>query len=114
MADEKNKEGDIPEQPRVEPEIIPPDRSQPSSDWQRAQRSWQNTQQDNRRPNGFSRNSSQRIFVMRGGPIGFAVFVLALAAIIALIMVVALGAFLIWIPVFVVLLIVAAIFRFLR
>ena len=54
MADDKNR----PEQPRVEPEIIPPDRSGRHSPWSRS---------------GFTETrGTQRIYVTRMGPVGIA------------------------------------------
>ncbi|HTV37802.1 MAG TPA: hypothetical protein VMF12_15325 [Xanthobacteraceae bacterium] len=94
-----------PERPRVEPEIIPPDRGGRGGDWSRPP--WRGG------PFGDTRGT-QRIFVARLGPFGVALLVLAIAAIVAIILIAALGAVLIWIPVVAVLVVVAAVFRFFR
>jgi hypothetical protein len=87
-----------PERPRVEPEIIPPGRDQ--SPW---------------RSDTFTQShGSQRIYVTKIGPFGFTLLLLALAALAAVIVVAIIGAFLIWIPVVALLVVVAAAFRFLR
>jgi hypothetical protein len=90
---------DEPERPRVEPEIIPPDRS-PNAGGQHG--GW---------PPYGSRQSrgSQRIFVGRIGPFGFAIFLLAVGLFAALLLLLLIGAALIWIPVVAVLLVIAAI-----
>jgi len=94
-----------PERPRVEPEIIPPDRSGRGGDWR--QSPWRG---------GFYTDTrgTHRIYVGRIGPFGFALLMLAIAALIAVIMIAIIGAVLIWIPVVVVLVVVAALFRVLR
>jgi hypothetical protein len=81
-----------PERPRVEPEIIPPDRG---------------------RRSGWS-GETGRIYVRRIGPFGIVMITVALAVITALVVVLLLGAFLLWIPFLVALLVVAAISRWLR
>jgi hypothetical protein len=96
MADDRNP----PEQPRVEPEIIPPDRGGRSSPWN---------------PYGFTETrGTHRIHVMRVGPFGIALLMLAIAAVAAIIMIAVLGAVLIWIPIVAVVLIVGALLRALR
>lgn len=88
---------DIPERPRLEPEIIPPGRP----DW-RLHRA---------RPQAATFSAeAHRIYVGRFGPFGFALFMLILGAVIAVIALAVVGALLIWIPVAAVLLIVAALF----
>jgi hypothetical protein len=52
--------------------------------------------------------------VMRPGPLGFAIFTLALAFIIALVFLIVIGAFLLWIPVVALLVVVGAVYRLLR
>src|SRR5580704_2686352 len=89
MADDQNH----PERPRTEPEIIPPNRSG-NPPWQAT---WQTGWGQNGNQDGAWR--AQRIFVMRPGPLGFAVLMLALGLIVAAIVVTLIGAFLIWIPV---------------
>ena len=100
-------DSDLPEQPRAEPEIIPPGQSgrrpgQPA--WPPA---WE--------PYGASQaRGTQRIYVMRPGPLGFAVLTLALALIVALVLLIIVGTFLLWIPVVALLVMVGAAYRFLR
>jgi hypothetical protein len=104
MVDDTNP----PERPRVEPEIIPPDRSGRSDRPQsRTQPSWG--------PYGSTQaRGTQRIYVSRIGPFGFAALMLVFAALVAAIFLVIIGAVLIWIPVVAFLVIVAAIYRFFR
>jgi hypothetical protein len=85
-----------PEQPRVEPEIIPPDRNQRRSGWQ---------------PYGYSGpRGTRRIYIARLGPFGFALLMLTLSALVAVILIFVLGAVLIWIPILALLAVGAAIF----
>jgi hypothetical protein len=93
-----------PETPRAEPEIIPPDHSGRQPDWRRPP--W-------RDPFGQT-GGTQRIFVTRVGPFGIALLLLGIAAIAAIILIAIVGAVLIWIPVVAVLVVIAAVFRFLR
>jgi hypothetical protein len=94
-----------PEQPRVEPEIIPPDRTRQGVDWR--QPAW--------RPYGpGDGNGTYRVYVGRVGPFGLAMFALALAILAAVILFAVVGAILVWIPVVALLVAAAAIFRFLR
>lgn len=96
MTDDRNQ----PERPRVEPEIIPPDRSGRQSPWG---------------PYGFTQTrGTNRIYVTRVGPFGIALLMLAIAAIAAIFMIAVLGAFLIWIPIVAVVLIAGALLRLLR
>jgi hypothetical protein len=99
------KDSDRPEQPRVEPEIIPPDRG--GRQFDRRQSPW--------RPSGFTQaRGTHRIYVTRLGPFGFGLLMLAIAAIVALIMIAVLGVVLFWIPVVAVVIVIAALFRLLR
>jgi len=66
--------------PRVEPEIIPPGRADPRS----------------RRT--ASSDGTQRIYVAQVGPFGFAMVALAVAIVLALVFLLVLGAFVIFIP----------------
>lgn len=101
MTDDQNK----PERPRLEPEIIPPDRARQGSDWR--QPAW--------RPFASSdTRGTQRIYVTRVGPFGAAVVMLVLALLVAAFFVVFVGALLIWIPVVALLVVVAAVYRLLR
>jgi hypothetical protein len=94
---------DRPEWPRVEPEIIPPDRSGRQSDWARTP--WHGSP--------FTR-ATHRVYVTRLGPFGAALLLLAIAAIVAMLMIAVLGALLFWIPIVAAVVLVAAVFRLLR
>jgi fatty acid desaturase len=104
MAHDPNQ----PERPRVEPEIIPPDRDGGSPDWRRnTYAPWHGS--------GFEQiRGSRRVYVGRVGPFGIALLLLAIAALIAVIMIAVLGAVLIWIPVIAVAVVAAAFFRLFR
>ncbi len=91
-----------PEQPRVEPEILPPDRSGGSGG-----RGWPP-------PYGYTGQSTHRIYVSRIGPLGFALLLLAIGLFSGVLLLVLIGAALIWIPVVAVLVIIAAISGLLR
>jgi hypothetical protein len=92
---------DEPERPRHEPEIIPPDRdSGRSSAWPPS--------------HGYDQRRSQRIYVTRIGPLGFALLMLIVGLFAGVLLLALIGAALIWIPVAAVLLIVAAIAGVLR
>jgi hypothetical protein len=96
MANDRNP----PEQPRVEPEIIPPDRSGRQAPWS---------------PYGFTdTRGTYRIRVTRVGPFGIALLMLAIAAVVTIVMIAVLGAVLIWIPIVAVVLIAGALLRLLR
>jgi hypothetical protein len=96
---------DQPERPRVEPEIIPPDRGGSGSDWRHAP--WRAD------PYGGGR-TTHRLYVTRLGPFGVALLLLAVAAIVALVTIVVLGAVLISIPVLAIVIALAALSRLLR
>jgi hypothetical protein len=97
-----------PERPRVEPEIIPPDRHGGDADWRRtAYTPW--------RGGGFDEiHRTQRVYVGRVGPFGIALLLLAIAAVIAIILIAVLGAVLIWIPVVAAAVVIGALFRLFR
>jgi hypothetical protein len=100
---------DQPELPRVEPEIIPPDRQERGpgrgADWRRP--AW--------RPFGQNETAGMhRVYVTRIGPFGFVLLILAFAILAAAILLVFAGAILLWFPVVALLIVVGAIFRFLR
>jgi hypothetical protein len=96
---------DQPELPRVEPEIIPPDRAGRGSGWRRA--AWP--------PSGQSEAAGvHRVYVTRVGPFGVAMLTLAFAILAAAILLVFAGAILLWLPMVALLIVVAAIFRFFR
>ncbi len=103
------RKSDTPEQPRFEPEIIPPDRGRQRVDWR------QPTWSQSWRPYGPDQaGGTYRVYVGRVGPFGVAMLLLAFAILAAVIFFAVLGAMLIWIPVLAALIVVAAIFRFLR
>jgi hypothetical protein len=85
-----------PERPRIEPEIIPPGDAR--ARWQGA----------------FDGRATQRIYVARLGPFGFAMVALAVAFLAAVILILLLGAFLIWIPIAGLLLVIAVVTSMLR
>jgi hypothetical protein len=94
-----------PERPRVEPEILPPDRGADQADWRRTP--W--------RGNGFENiRGTHRVYVGRIGPFGIALLLLAIAAIFGIVTIAVLGAVLIWIPVLAVAIVLAALFRLFR
>lgn len=104
MADNQSP----PERPRTEPEIIPPDRAGGHDGNPVWQRTWQTSWgQDGSR-------YTQRVFVMRPGPLSSAILLLALLLIVGVIALTIIGAFLIWIPVVALIVAVAAVYRFLR
>ena len=93
-----------PELPRVEPEIIPPDRAG-QSDWR--QSTWP--------PYAYSEaRGTHRIYVTRLGPFGITLLLAGVAVLGVAIFLTIVGAILIWIPVVAVLVAAAAFFRFLR
>jgi hypothetical protein len=93
-----------PEQPRVEPEIIPPDRARQGMDWR--QPTW--------RPYGPGDGGTYRVYVGRVGPFGVTMLALAFALLAVVIVFAIVGAVLFWIPIIALVVIAAAIFRFLR
>jgi hypothetical protein len=95
---------DEPERPRVEPEILPPDRSGGPRGRGPA---WPPP------PYGFSQaRSPHRFYVARISPFGFALLMLAVGFLAAVFLLILIGAALIWIPVLAVVVVLAAIFRF--
>ncbi|UYO53819.1 hypothetical protein [Rhodopseudomonas palustris] len=72
-----------PERPRYEPEIIPPGQTHD--------------------PMGtrifIDQNTTEHVFVGKVGPLGLLLMALAIGAVIAVVLVLLLGAFLLWIPV---------------
>jgi hypothetical protein len=80
MTDQSNQP---PERPRFEPEIIPPGETH-----------------DPRGTRVFiDQTTTEQIFVGKVGPFGFFLMALAIGAVIAVILVLLLGAFLLWIPI---------------
>jgi hypothetical protein len=98
------KKSDEPERPRFEPEILPPDRSGRTG--RGGEGGWP--------PYGDGVRGTQRIYVGRIGPFGFALLMLAVGLFAAVLLLILIGTALIWIPVVAVLLIIAAISGLLR
>jgi len=94
---------DEPERPRQEPEIIPPGKDTPGRDSGFA-------------PNyGFDpRRGTHRIYVGRIGPLGFALFMLIAVLFGGVLLLALIGAALIWFPVLLVFLVIAAIAGLIR
>jgi hypothetical protein len=91
---------DKPEQPRVEPEIIPPDRGE--------RQGWPP-------PYGYSRTyGTQRLYVTRIGPFGFALLMLVVGLLSAVFLLALIGTALIWIPLVAALVLIAFISRLFR
>ncbi|HKM88533.1 MAG TPA: hypothetical protein VJX48_08000 [Xanthobacteraceae bacterium] len=101
MVEDSNQ----PERPRVEPEIIPPDRTPRRSDWHR--QTWHPFI-------STAAEESHRIYVARLGPFGIALLMLIVGVLVAVILLAMVGVVLIWIPVVALLVAVGAIFRLLR
>ena len=103
-------DADQPERPRVEPEIIPPDRNPRRPDWR--QQAW-------RRPTwqpffSTAADETHRIYVAKLGPLGVALLILLVGVIAAVILLALVGAVLIWIPAVALLVAVGALFRLFR
>ena len=105
MVDNSNK----PERPRAEPEILPPERSGAPDD-----RRFGGRGTNMPPPFGTTARGTRRIYVGRIGPLGFALLLVAIALLGALMLFILIGAALIWIPVVTVLLVIAAISGLLR
>jgi len=100
---------DEPERPRAEPEIIPPGR-----DNGRGRPAWPQppfgfTQNHDSQSRGSQGYGSQRVFVGRIGPLGFALLLAMVGLFGAVMLLVLIGTALIWIPVIAVFLIIAAV-----
>jgi len=93
------------ERPRAEPEIIPPDRNGPQSDWRR---------QNLRREYSPFGSETHRIYVGRVGPFGITVLLLIAGLLAAVIVLALIGVVLFWLPLLLLLVIVGAVIRFLR
>jgi hypothetical protein len=95
-----------PERPGVEPEIIPPDRRYGDSNWHGR----------TARPYVFSglTGETHRIYVGRLGPIGFALLMLIVGLLVAVVILAVVGAVLLWIPILALLVAAGAIIRLLR
>jgi hypothetical protein len=90
-----------PEQPRAEPEIIPPDRAGARAPW-RGEPAWTAT------------DGVHRVYVTRIGPFGFVLLVLVVAILVAVAFLILLGAFLVVIPLAGLLLVAAVIAGLMR
>lgn len=101
---------DHPERPRVEPEIIPPDRSPRRPDWR--QQAWR--RQTWQPFFSTAADETHRIYVAKLGPLGVALLILLIGVIAAVILLALVGAVLIWIPVVALLVAVGALFRLFR
>jgi hypothetical protein len=97
----KKPRSDEPERPRVEPEILPPDRG--GQNWPPP-------------PYGYGQGASgaQRIFVTRIGPFGFGLAMLVLGLFAAVLLLLLIGTALIWLPFVAALFIVGAVAGVLR
>jgi hypothetical protein len=97
------RDSDRPERPRLEPEIIPPERGRRGTDWQ--QYVWRSQ---------ASTGETHRIYVTRLGPFGMAMLMLVIGIVIAVILLATIGAILVWIPILALLLAAGVIYRLLR
>lgn len=92
-----------PERPRVEPEIIPPERTQSGYDWR---------QPASRRYTDEA-GGTHRLYVASIGPLGFTLLMLVVGILAVVFLFVLLGAVLIWLPAVLLLLAVGAVLRYL-
>jgi len=103
MAANSTNNGNEPELPRVEPEIIPPGRR---GRYDRG---------DGWPSDGFTQmRGTHRVYVGRIGPFGFALIMLIAGLLAAVLLLILIGAALIWIPVVAALVVIAAISGLLR
>jgi hypothetical protein len=95
---------DEPERPRFEPEIIPPRRGGGHDDRGPAGGpAWPPP------PFGFTQaGGTQRFYVRKVGPFGFALLMLVVGLLVALMLLILIGTALLWIPVIAVLAVIAA------
>jgi hypothetical protein len=100
MAQDRNE----PERPRVEPEILPPDRGQGLGQGQ----GWPPP------PYGHARAGGTRLYVTRIGPFGVALMTLAIGLLAAVFLLLLIGTALIWLPVVAALIVIAVIARVVR
>ena len=103
MAQDPNTPSDKVERPRVEPEIIPPDRRQG--------RGWD---LNGPPPYGTQGYGSQRIYVTRLGPFGFGLMMLVVGLLGAILLLALIGTALLWIPVVAAFVIIAFLSRLFR
>jgi len=97
------RNSDEPERPRAEPEILPPERSGGRG----GRNGWPPSY-------GNGAQGTHRIYVSRIGPFGFALLMLVVSLFAGILLLILIGAALIWIPVVAVLVIIAAISGLLR
>jgi len=90
-----------PERPRLEPEIIPPRYGRRDGDWL----------EGNWTPYASSAGGTQRIYFAKLGPFGLAIVMLVIGFLAAIILLATVGALLIWLPIFAILLAVGVVFR---
>jgi hypothetical protein len=95
MTDESKR----PERPRLEPEIIPPDRAA-RPDWD--QPVW--------RSDGPARGT-HRIYITRIGPVGAAILMLVFAVLVAVLLLAIIGTALLWLPAIALAALIAAVFN---
>ena len=97
-------QSNAPERPRVEPEILPPDRSG------RTGQNWPPP------PYGYTAgaNGSQRIFVTRIGPLAFGLATLVIGLFAVLLLLLLIGTALIWLPIVAAIVILGAVVGALR
>jgi len=108
-------DSDQPERPRVEPAIIPPDRTPRRPDWR--QQAWRRqTWRGQTWQPLFSTAADEkhRIYVTRLGPFGFTLLMLIVGIVVGLIILAVIGAVLIWIPIMLMLVAVGALIRLWR
>lgn len=104
MTDDQDKA----ERPRYEPEIIPPDHDGQHSGWRHT------PFRDSRdSPFGYT-HTTQRVYMTRLGPFGIGLVLLAIAAIVLIVVIAAIGAVLIWIPLIAAVLVIGALMRLFR
>jgi hypothetical protein len=99
------KDSETPERPRVEPEIIPPDRTSREPQWRPY--AWRPYASD-------QANATHRIYIARVGPLGAALLLFLVVLAVAIALLAVLGAVLIWIPVLALLVVAGALLRILR
>jgi hypothetical protein len=93
------EDSDQSERPRVEPEIIPPDRTRRAPDWR---------QQGGRPYVSTLTGETHRIYIGRLGPFGIALLILIVGVLVAVILLAIVGVLLVWIPLAALILLLAA------
>jgi hypothetical protein len=90
-----------PERPRLEPEIIPPRYGRRDGDW--LDSGWA--------PYTGNAGGTQRIYLTKLGPFGLALVMLAIGFAAAFVLLATVGALLIWLPIFAILVAIGIVFR---